>query len=72
MYFRATAPSSHRHRSDLNQTQMTSEIIAILKSDNPKTIEKEFLKQEEVDTKRNKIDLMKLNSMIEIHHRLKV
>ena len=44
---------------------MASEIMAILKSDNRKTVEEEFLKQEEVDTKRNKIDLMKLNSMIE-------
>ena len=39
--------------------------MAILKSDNRKTVEEEFLKQEEVDTKRNKIDLMKLNSVIE-------
>ena len=44
---------------------MASEIMALLKSDNQKTEEEEFLKQEEVDTKRNKIDLMKLNSMIE-------
>ena len=44
---------------------MASEIMALLKSDNQKTEEEEFLKQEEVDTKRNKIDLMKLNSVIE-------